>query len=97
MNEKNIMKSTDASPPTNDPEVIQGARMYLRNNVLPSIRKQNISREYKSPQRFVKAMMDTITEGDISQKWSDGDWQPVAKDMLMSLWQNQNKMRVKRP
>jgi hypothetical protein len=42
-------------------------------------------------------MMDTITEGDISQKFSDGDWQPVAENMLMQLWQNQNKMRVKRP
>jgi hypothetical protein len=91
------MKPKDASPPTNDPEVIQGARMYLRDNVLPSIRKQSLSREYKNPKRFVKAMMDTITEGDISQKFSDGDWQPVAESMLMQLWQNQNKMRVKRP
>ena len=97
MNGKNIMKSTDASPPTNDPEVIQGARFYLRDSVLPSIRKQGLSRQYKSPQRFVKAMMDTITEGDISQKFSDGDWQPVAENMLMKLWQNQNKMQIKRP
>ena len=71
--------------------------MYLRDNVMPSIRKQSLSREYKNPKRFVKAMMDTITEGDISQKFSDGDWQPVAENMLMQLWQNQNKMRVKRP
>jgi hypothetical protein len=42
-------------------------------------------------------MMDTLTEGDISKKFADGDWQPVAEKMLMQLWQNQNKMRVKRP
>ena len=93
----NIMKPKDASPPTNDSEIIQGARMYLRDNVLPSIRKQGLSRQYKNPKGFVKAMMDTITEGDISQKWSDKDWQPVAEQMLMKMWQNQNKMRVKRP
>ena len=91
------MKSRDASPPTNDPEVIQGARWYLRDKVIPSIRKQGISREYKNPKRFVKAMMDTITEGEISSMWADGDWQPVAEKMLMQLWQNQNKMKVARP
>lgn len=93
----NTMKLKDASPPTNDPEVKQGARWYLRDGDIKKIRQQGIAREYKNPKRFVKAMMDTITEGDISQKFSDGDWQPVAESMLMQLWQNQNKMRVKRP
>lgn len=91
------MKPRDASPPTNDPEVIQGARWYLRDKVIPSIRKQGISREYKNPKRFVAAMMDTITEGEISSMWADGDWQPVAEKMLTQLWQNQNKMKVTRP
>jgi len=97
MNGKNIMKSTDASPPTNDAEVIQGARWYLRDGDIKKIRQQGIAREYKNPKRFVSAMMDAISEGDISQKWADGDWQPVAEKMLLQLWQNQNKMRVKRP
>jgi hypothetical protein len=91
------MKPKDASPPTNDPEVIQGARWYLRDGDIKKIRKQGIAREYKNPKRFVSAMMDTLTEGDISKKFADGDWQPVAEKMLMQLWQNQNKMRVKRP
>jgi hypothetical protein len=91
------MKPKDASPPTNDPEVIQGARWYLRDGDIKKIRQQGLSRQYKNPQRFVKAMMDALSESDISQKFSDGDWQPVAEKMLMQLWQNQNKMQVKRP
>ena len=90
------MKLKDASPPTNDPEVIQGARWYLRDGDIKKIRKQGIAREYKNPKRFVSAMMDTLTEGDISEKFADGDWQPVAEKMLMQLWKNQNKMRVAR-
>jgi hypothetical protein len=90
------MKLKDASPPTNDPEVIQGARWYLRDGDIKKIRKQGIAREYKNPKRFVSAMMDTLTEGDISEKFADGDWQPVAEKMLMQLWKNQNKMKVAR-
>ena len=90
------MKLKDASPPTNDPEVIQGARWYLRDGDIKKIRKQGIAREYKNPKRFVSAMMDTMTEGDISEKFADGDWQPVAEKMLMQLWKNQNKMKVAR-
>lgn len=90
------MKPADASPPTNDPEVIQGARWYLRDEDIKKIRKQGIAREYKNPKRFVSAMIDAISEGDISEKFSDGDWQPVAEKMLMQLWQNQNKMRTAR-
>ena len=90
------MKLKDASPPTNDPEVIQGARWYLRDGDIKKIRKQGIAREYKNPKRFVSAMMDTLTDGDISEKFADGDWQPVAEKMLMQLWKNQNKMKVAR-
>lgn len=90
------MKPADASPPTNDPEVLQGARWYLRDEDIKKIRKQGIAREYKNPKRFVSAMIDAISEGDISEKFADGDWQPVAEKMLMQLWQNQNKMRTAR-
>lgn len=90
------MKPADASPPTNDPEVIQGARWYLRDEDIKKIRKQGIAREYKNPKRFVSAMIDAISEGDISEKFADGDWQPVAEKMLMQLWQNQNKMKTAR-
>ena len=90
------MKLKDASPPTNDPEVIQGARWYLRDGDIKKIRKQGIAREYKNPKRFVKAMMDTLTEGDISDKFADTDWQPVAEKMLANIWKQQNKMKVAR-
>ena len=90
------MKLKDASPPTNDPEVIQGARWYLRDGDIKKIRKQGIAREYKNPKRFVSAMMDTLTESDISEKFADGDWQPVAEKMLANIWKQQNKMKVAR-
>jgi len=90
------MKPADSSPPTNDPEVIQGARWYLRDGDIKKIRKQGLAREYKNQKRFVSAMMDALTESDISEKFADGDWQPVAEKMLMQLWKNQNKMKVAR-
>ena len=92
----NMNKDDDKYAPSNDPEVIEGARMYLRNGKMKKIRQQGIAREYKNPKRFVKAMMDTLTESDISEKFADGDWQPVAEKMLANIWKQQNKMKVAR-
>ena len=92
----NMNKDDDKYAPSNDPEVIEGARMYLRNGKMKKIRQQGIAREYKNPKRFVSAMMDTLTESDISEKFADGDWQPVAEKMLANIWKQQNKMKVER-
>jgi hypothetical protein len=92
----NMMKNDSKYAGSNDPDVIEGARMYLRDGKMKKIRQEGVSREYKSIKKFVQAMMDTLTEGDISDKFADTDWQPVAEKMLANIWKQQNKMKVVR-
>jgi hypothetical protein len=88
-------RDEDFYGPSNDPEVQQGARMYLqKEHITPKMRQ--LSRQYRTPKEYASAMIDAISESDIQDYFAAGDWQPVAEKMLATIWKQQNKMKVVR-
>jgi hypothetical protein len=91
----NMNKDDDKYAPSNDPEVRQGARMFLqKEHITPKMRQ--LSRQYRTPKEYASAMIDAISESDIQKYFAAGDWQPVAQRMLKNIWKQQNKMKVVR-
>ena len=91
----NMMKNDDKYAPSNDPEIIAGAKMYLqKEHITPKMRQ--LSRQYRNPKEYASAMIDSISESDIQDYYAAGDWQPVAEKMLANIWKQQNKMKVVR-
>jgi len=89
------MKNDDKYAPSNDREVVQGARMFLqKEHITPKMRQ--LSRQYRTPKEYASAMIDAISESDIQDYFAAGDWQPVAQKMLANIWKQQNKMKVVR-
>ena len=90
-----MIKNDDKYEPSNDPDVIQGARMYLqKEHITPKMRQ--LSRQYRTPKEYANAMIDAISESDIQDYFAAGDWQPVAEKLLTAIWKNSNKMKVVR-
>jgi len=90
-----MMKNDDKYAPSNDREVVQGARMFLqKEHITPKMRQ--LSRQYRTPKEYASAMIDAISESDIQDYFAAGDWQPVAQKMLANIWKQQNKMKVVR-
>ena len=91
----NMKKDDDKYAPSNDREVIQGARMFLqKEHITPKMRQ--LSRQYRTPKEYASAMIDSISESDIQKYFAAGDWQPIAEKMLANIWKQQNKMKVVR-
>jgi hypothetical protein len=88
-------RDEDFYGPSNDPEVIAGAKMFLqKKHMTPHMRQ--LSRQYRTPKEYASAMIDAISESDIQDYFAAGDWQPVAEQMLTTIWKQQNKMKVVR-
>ena len=88
-------RDEDFYGPSNDPEVIAGAKMFLqKKHMTPQMRQ--LSRQYRTPKEYASAMIDAISESDIQDYFAAGDWQPVAEQMLTTIWKQNNKMKVVR-